>query len=574
MAIVARTNYASLPLGGGLDPLWQAHGKHVGTGASIDIVNDPLSGGFKVQGHTLVDGAVLYGGERCEVLNSDSISLPLNGGRIQVGMKLYLPPGFSASGSDWNSLCNFHYSGGVVQSPWVLSIKNQGDLHYRVLGGPLSGDGTIGTIRNEGVILNLSRGAWHTILADIKFHVTDGIFNLWVDGVQRMNLNAPTLSTYSGNDTYWKQGFYRSPSDSGTNSYYFQDTICWKNATPDEMLAYYAVDPPPPDPGGGGLAANTRQRRFGVTSAGAVLNGNSAGYKSGSKFATGLTGSEEADVKDVHVYCTPGDGTASTQSLTVGFYDDDGGGGEPGTKFGESQEVLIPGNTVSGWQKIILSSTIRVTGANCWILVGAGTPTNRVWYAGEVAAGGLRYGADTYDASPPRLSSPAGAMSSADILRSLAADYDVVTVTPPPSPGDSTAPAVVSLTANAASIVISYDEPLLSTSLPIGSDYAVIADGSPHTVSSVSISGSAVTLGLSASVAVGVSVSLSYTRAGGREVKDVAGNLASNLSSQVVTNETVPPSNPSRTLTLARTIDPASRIVGGTRNIDGLGGGV
>jgi hypothetical protein len=246
MAIHARTNYANVAIDiGALDPLWTGHGKHMGAGASIGVVMDPLGGGFKVQKHTIVDGACwpvdCSSGERAEVLNTEYITTPTNGGRFQLGFGLYLPSDFSASSGTWNSLCQMHYGGSIQQSPWGINLTDQGTIQYRTLGGPLNQAGTMGTIAHYGAPATISRGAWHTFCMDVKLDLTDGMFDLWIDGTQVLNLRDSTLSPGAGNDTYWKQGFYRSTSESATNHYYFKDTVCWKNSSPNEMLQYYGV---------------------------------------------------------------------------------------------------------------------------------------------------------------------------------------------------------------------------------------------------------------------------------------------------------------------------------------------
>ena len=122
---------------------------------------------------------------------------------------------------------------------------------------------------------------------------------------------------------------------------------------------------------------------------------------------------------------------------------------------------------------------------------------------------------------------------------------------------DTTAPALTTATVNGASLVLTYDEALDTGSTPAASDYTVTVAGSQRTVSSVAVSGSAVTLTLSSAVTDGQAVTVSYT-AGTNPVQDAAGNDAAALSDQTVTNNTSDTTAP--TLTTA-TVNGASLVL-------------
>ena len=122
---------------------------------------------------------------------------------------------------------------------------------------------------------------------------------------------------------------------------------------------------------------------------------------------------------------------------------------------------------------------------------------------------------------------------------------------------DTTAPALTTATVNGASLVLTYDEALDTGSTPAASDYTVTVAGSQRTVSSVAVSGSAVTLTLSSAVTDGQAVTVSYT-AGTNPVQDAAGNDAAALSDQTVTNNT--PDTTAPTLTTA-TVNGASLVL-------------
>ncbi|MGY8628421.1 BapA/Bap/LapF family large adhesin [Nitrosomonas europaea] len=119
-----------------------------------------------------------------------------------------------------------------------------------------------------------------------------------------------------------------------------------------------------------------------------------------------------------------------------------------------------------------------------------------------------------------------------------------VTNTVPVTP-DTTAPTFVSAatSADGSSLVLTYDEPLDTTHPPATDDFVVNVDGTPITVSNVTVNGSTVTLELATPVNNGETVTLSYTdpTAGDdlNAIQDLAGNDAASLLNSPVTN-TVP----------------------------------
>jgi uncharacterized repeat protein (TIGR02059 family) len=547
---------------------------------------DPLGGGFKVYRQTISDGQVYSGGERSEVFRQGEL-VPLAGGRVQYSIEVMLPTGFTTTSSPWNLLHDWHYSGSWdSQSPVQVDCRNSGELWMRLEGGGTYNANTnpVGTTRSDTKLSaalpngKLALNVYHTILFDWLAHPTAGSMTVWLDGIRVADVLQPTIMTGTpsgGNGFFLKRGHYRSIATSGSSTYYFKDTIIWKNSSPDEMLAFYAFTPPDPPVGGSETPlANTRTRRIGVSVAGSGRNGFKNDNKSGSKFATGLTGTEEGDVYDLHVYAV-GDEvppSASTQPLTIGLYNDDGGNGEPGTKFGESTEITVAGNSVGAWRKITLGTPIRITGANVWIIVGAGAVSNRAAYATDVVAAALRHSADTYG-SPPHLSDPCGAMSSDDLQMSLVADYDVAAGAAPPPPGDTTAPVLTAAVTEASGIMIilTYGEPLDATATaPATTDYVVLVDGATRTVSSVAIMGSTVRLTMAAPVGYNTIVDVVYTQ-GANKVKDLAGNFAASFGTTRVTNLT-PLVLPGKRNPGPRTVNPGGRIVGGTRVVGGQGG--
>ena len=102
---------------------------------------------------------------------------------------------------------------------------------------------------------------------------------------------------------------------------------------------------------------------------------------------------------------------------------------------------------------------------------------------------------------------------------------------------DTTAPEVVSATANGSTLVLTYNEPLDAASIPAAGDFAVTAAGSPITVNRVRVAGSTVTLTPATAVQAGQTVTLGYTP-GATPIQDAAGNDAAGLSRRTVTNNT------------------------------------
>lgn len=234
---LVRTNYANDPLGSALDPLWAPSGKHAGPGATIDVVEDPAGIKGHVQRYVVLSGSVLWGGDRCETMTSQIGGD--EGARYQVRFGLYLPSNFYSDGGAWNSLWDMHYpNDGPAQSPLTGSIRNSNELWLRVLGGPVTQDGTMGSIRNEAHVATLTKGVWNDLGFDILQHESQGLMDVWVNGTKVTSWGyIPTISPNVPNSTYWKQGFYRpTNSPSGTQTMYFTDTLMWESASPYDML--------------------------------------------------------------------------------------------------------------------------------------------------------------------------------------------------------------------------------------------------------------------------------------------------------------------------------------------------
>ena len=110
---------------------------------------------------------------------------------------------------------------------------------------------------------------------------------------------------------------------------------------------------------------------------------------------------------------------------------------------------------------------------------------------------------------------------------------------------DTTAPVLSTATVNGTSLVLTYDEPLDSTSTPATGAFDVRVDGGVVTraLSGVSVSGSSVTVTLSGTVRSGQAVTVSYTVPNANPIQDAAGNDAAALTNHGVTNNTAPDLN-------------------------------
>ena len=123
---------------------------------------------------------------------------------------------------------------------------------------------------------------------------------------------------------------------------------------------------------------------------------------------------------------------------------------------------------------------------------------------------------------------------------------------------DTTAPTLSSATVDGVTLVLTYNEALDDTSPPPTSAFTVTVAGSTRTVSSIAISGAAVTLTLATAVEHGDTVTLDYTVPLSAAIQDEAGNDAASLTGQSVTNNTADTTAP--TLSSA-TVDGATLVL-------------
>ena len=109
---------------------------------------------------------------------------------------------------------------------------------------------------------------------------------------------------------------------------------------------------------------------------------------------------------------------------------------------------------------------------------------------------------------------------------------------------DADGPELESAAVNGSSLTLTYDTALDETGTISPSNFTVNVNGSRRSVSSVSVSGTAVTLTLSQAVVGGQTVTVSYTvpnDANAGRIEDTSGNDAAFLADQSVTNDSAMP---------------------------------
>ena len=106
---------------------------------------------------------------------------------------------------------------------------------------------------------------------------------------------------------------------------------------------------------------------------------------------------------------------------------------------------------------------------------------------------------------------------------------------------DDVAPALSSASVNEATLTLGFDEALDTAASPASSAFSVKAGEAAHSVSTVSVSGSSVTLTLASAVPADETVTVSYTAPtgdGASPLRDAAGNPVAAFSGHAVTNAT------------------------------------
>ena len=99
-------------------------------------------------------------------------------------------------------------------------------------------------------------------------------------------------------------------------------------------------------------------------------------------------------------------------------------------------------------------------------------------------------------------------------------------------------PVLQTAAVDGAALVLTYNEPLDTTSVPAAGDFVVRVSGSARGVSTVAVSGAAVTLTLASAVDNSDTVTVSYT-VGTNPIRDIARNGAADFMNRAVDNTTV-----------------------------------
>ena len=137
------------------------------------------------------------------------------------------------------------------------------------------------------------------------------------------------------------------------------------------------------------------------------------------------------------------------------------------------------------------------------------------------------YGDGSYSATLTAPVTPGSATVSGTVNAAPIAATAAVTFTN----SDVTAPVLATAIALNGTLTLTYSEPLDTGSPPAPGDFAVLQNLSADAVTSVTVSGSALSLSLSSSVASGDLVTISYT---GTATRDLAGNPAATFLNQTV----------------------------------------
>ena len=106
---------------------------------------------------------------------------------------------------------------------------------------------------------------------------------------------------------------------------------------------------------------------------------------------------------------------------------------------------------------------------------------------------------------------------------------------------DEVAPTLASAAVDAAVLVLTWDEALHESSVPVAGAFAVTVGSAPRGVAGVAVAGSTVTLTLAAPVTAADTVTVSYTvpaDAAAARIEDAAGNAAAGFSGRAVSNDT------------------------------------
>ena len=271
------------------------------------------------------------------------------------------------------------------------------------------------------------------------------------------------------------------------------------------------------------------------------LNNGGELKRTGKLFFSGQAAREQTDVRIDLTATDPSGATASTHVL-FRVFDPGAGTSAPSlpavaakrVELHERASIKLPAAT--GGDVMVETAS----GDDTELVGGDAVGTRTVFYDYRYAASGLPAGL-AFDADTRTISGTPTATGSftvtytAEDADGTLTDADKASRTFTLEVFDDTAPALQSATVNGANLVLTYDE-TLAGSAPPAAAFAVTVAGANRGVSSVSLSGSAVTLTLASAVAAGQIVAVSYTaaNAGAQPIRDAAGNNSADLTSRAV----------------------------------------
>ena len=166
------------------------------------------------------------------------------GSEAYYGMALYLPPSWIFH--DQNVTFQQWARGDVFASPWVLMYVENDEIHTGGSGGV------------RGLIAKITgmQGKWIRVVTHIKHHPTNGLFEVWVNGVKGLTFTGK-VSPAADAPIRWSAGMYctrwREEQPRGLNPMVlFQDhyrvATTYEEADP---MSWKGGAPPPPAEDGG-----------------------------------------------------------------------------------------------------------------------------------------------------------------------------------------------------------------------------------------------------------------------------------------------------------------------------------
>ena len=286
---------------------------------------------------------------------------------------------------------------------------------------------------------------------------------------------------------------------------------------------------------------------------------------------SGLTTTSDADFKRVlkrgvgagnsvacdkgYAYLT-GPSSGGGQPFRMIVYDDDAGGGLPGSLKGVSDEVVLAQGAAAGWVSFPFSTPAQIAGDQLYFGLISGLGGVSSYNYSNVPGGGYRLG-DTY---ADGASNPFGANPLVLAIEpGFVLDYTIS--------GDTVAPVFQSATVQAGSLQLHYSETLDQASIPASSAFTVTVNGQLWSLLTVvGMSGADVQVFLANPVLAGDIVTIAYTQPGSNAIQDLVGNKALSLGPQSVANDTQAIGgriiSPAQRVAVARRIDPTDRRAG------------